>query len=68
MSGAGSPYNVCMYQVGKARRRFVCCRKQESLADHPGFEEEGALQTRAASGAHILFSVWFVVARCWLLR
>lgn len=47
----------------KARRGDVCCSKQESLADSPGSEAGGALQTRAASGALIFFLVWFLVAR-----
>jgi hypothetical protein len=47
----------------KARRGDVCCSKQESLADSPGSEAGGALQTRAVSGALILFWVWFLAAR-----
>jgi hypothetical protein len=49
---------------GKAKRRDVCCSKQESLSDPLGSEEGDALETRAASRAHILFPVWFLVARC----
>jgi hypothetical protein len=59
---------LCMCQVGKARRRSVCCNNQESLADPLGSKEGGTLETRAVPGAHILFWIWLPMARCWLLR